>query len=908
MRESNGKFFALRRSLLIFLLLFAGIEIIFAATLYLLYDFDFRKTLNGLKQSHQTAVNKQEQIIRFHMGSIISDLFFLRDIVEMSFRENDTVNHQAQAHIFSYFSKNKKIYDQIRFIDETGRERIRVNLTNKQPSIITAEKLQNKKSREYFIESMKTARNEVFVSPFELNIENNKLEKPFKPVIRFALKVYGPDGAERGIVVLNYLGDHILKVKQDIEKLHGCKVLLVNRNGFYISSENPTEEWAWYFTDKRGLSFAARYPGAWHKIVEANKGAFYDNGNFIEFSTFYPRLDLLAEHNNSIDRTHPDIKRQELFWKLVSIIKHSEIDALANGLITKYYSSFLVLSMLALAVAAFIAFILNSRRTGRSEVKMLMRALEFSSFGLAITDSQGEIIFANTTYQDNYALSSNCRGHIIKFFTDAYPDIKLDEQEIVAGKIWRGDIQHKSGDKQSWERIIIAPLKESNLNRLVFIVENIDDEKENEKKLTDALHETESVRATLEKVNVLLQESIKQTQEESRKLSRAKEIAEQATVAKSEFLANMSHEIRTPMNGIMGMSELLLDTDLTTEQYNFVNIIKLSSESLLQLINDILDLSKIEAGSLNLEEAPFSIRKLMEKLYSIMYVTAERKQLDLIFEHSPEYLPELVEGDENRLNQILINLIGNALKFTEKGEVRFCVEMQEHKENSAVFRFSVSDTGIGISKKKQQIIFEKFTQADAGITRKYGGTGLGLSICMRLVSLMGGSLQVESQPDKGSIFYFDLELPIIAENGSGLSDSEDDTVEMPAMELDLDILVVEDNRVNQVLIKELLLKNKCNPVVVDGAKEALALLKKQKFDLILMDCQMPEIDGYEATRIIRNSGEPWANIIIIAMTANAMSGDRERCLEVGMNDYMAKPILPETLRAKLWECKSKLNG
>jgi len=393
---------------------------------------------------------------------------------------------------------------------------------------------------------------------------------------------------------------------------------------------------------------------------------------------------------------------------------------------------------------------------------------------------------------------------------------------------------------------------------------------------------------------MVLEEKI---QERTQDLERVKEQALAASRAKSEFLANMSHEVRTPLNGVLGMAELLRTTGLNPEQTDYVETLIGTGETLLRIINDILDFSKVEAGKLTLEIVPFDLKDLVRSAANLMAGQAQLKNVPFHMDLD-ERIPQRLLGDAGRLRQVILNLLGNAVKFTERGSIKLSVSVVEANAGACTVLFSVRDSGIGIDAAAIETLFESFVQEDNSTTRRFGGTGLGLAISRRLIGLMGGEIKVESVHGEGSCFRFSVTLAEIADGVP--VEGEVIPAKLPHAPEDLrtghgKVLVVEDNRVNQKLARAMLLKLGYEVDVAEHGAEALAALAVQGYDVVLMDCQMPVMDGYEATRAIRNSGGSFAGVPIVALTANAMAGDRQKCLDAGMNDFLSKPVVMQLL-------------
>lgn len=532
---------------------------------------------------------------------------------------------------------------------------------------------------------------------------------------------------------------------------------------------------------------------------------------------------------------------------------------------------------------------------------------------LLVESDTGSILFCNQAAVEFYGYTKN-ELNGMKIFELRSEDSRNDVR-VQMGIARQKGVQFET--KHQKRNGSIVPVEVSSISiggseekLLLSIIRDISERKARESELS--LKEKE-LAEKYEELSVLYEELMASEEElkgNYRHIEKLKEEAERANEYKSMFLSNMSHEIRTPLNGLLGMSELLEASELNQTQRDYCRLMKISGEHLLRIINDVLDISKIESGKLQLSEAPFSLKKSLESLLSTFYKVAEDKGIELICYYQP-FLDEMFIGDELRINQILLNLISNAFKFTNKGQIQVKIKSRERSENRMKLLCSVSDTGTGINQELSRRIFSMFEQGDISYTKKYGGTGLGLSICRRLAEIMGGEIWYESVEGEGSIFYFTLDLkrvrPQTAKEGKEeVIASTDPGKRLEAGDIFLStspqILVAEDNEINRVLVSSYLRKKGYSHICVENGQMAVQAYKERKVDLILMDIQMPVMNGFDAAKEIRRldaSSDAGRHTCIIAMTAYAMESEMDVCLRSGMDDYISKPLKKEEFYKKI---------
>ncbi len=805
-------------------------------------------------------------------------------------------NLAQMAENFSTLMLRNPYYDQVRWIDRDGIEKVRVNMTSMGPAPAFIATLQSKKDRPYFTDTMALPRGEMLVSPMDLNVENGKIEVPHKPTVRLSVAVASADGKPGGIIIINVLMAPLLDRFSNQVERGTNRAMLLNGDGYWLYSTSSADEWAFMF--KREETLAKRHPKVWKAMAEQAAGTMTEDGIWS-----WQRVDLDAS-------TGRYGLHQQSPWTVVLYLPEKRVQV-DNYNILLRLCLFVGLILLALAMLSW-QLATNRRRREAAVHDRLKAEAELSASEERVADllrhQETRSILSSIVASSEDAIIGTGLDDVINSWNPAaeklfgylarevlnqsayilVPPERNGEARNITDQLMEGKTVsnfetvrwHKDGRLLDIS-VTVSPILDGDkkIAGISYIARDITNHKRLEKELSQYRQHLEG----------LVEQQTRTLRDTNSNLELALTKSESATRAKSSFLSNMSHEIRTPMNAVLGLTYLLEKTVLQSDQRDLVRKIIVAGHSLLGIINDILDVSKIEAGRLEVEHVPFRLSAVLENVVNVTAPAIGDKDVELVVGFNDVGVEHLY-GDALRLEQILTNLTSNAIKFTARGEISIHVSVVSEIGDKVMLRFAVTDSGIGIPPERQQDIFQAFTQEDTSTTRRYGGTGLGLTICRHLVQLMNGEIGVTSEPGKGSQFWFMLPFQAMPPAA----------VQLPA-DGPLCVLVADDNATARAMLSDTIKSMGWQVDVVESGQDAVSktmtrLRHNLYYDLYLLDWKMPGMDGLAAARAIREASSPQGQPpIVIMVTAHA----RDEVLNAPdaemVDAVITKPVTPSTL-------------
>ena len=835
--------------------------------LYFYVRTEVERDLTRIRGEETLHVGLGAGTLTGHIENISRDLIFLASHSAMRAAVNNpTPNNLAHlAEDFSNFSHRKRIYDQVRWLDETGMELVRVDYIQGRPKIIPAEKLQDKGKRYFFTDSFKLQPGEIFISPLDLNIEQNTIEIPYKPMVRVATPVIDDQGRKRGIVILNYFGREMLEAFATATRGIADHIMVVNGEGYWLKSPQPADELGFMFK-RPELSLASRSPEAWEHIRVTDTGQVHLRDGLWTWQTVYPLLAGQHSSTGAAEAFAPSrgqIETERYVWKSVAWRPDSVVDASTRSVST----GLLPIGLLILSALGLGSWLVASRTAALrlSELKFHTIA-DFSEDWETWIDHQGRYLYCSPSCE-------KITGHPAEAFV-ARPELFLEIAHPEDREDLRNHLaQHGRtiGSEEFTFRIVLS-------NGQIRYLEHAC------RQVTGALGELLGRRASNRDITTRKEMEVQ--------LKEARALAEAANQAKSIFLAHMSHEIRTPMNAVLGFAQLLeRDPSLSPPARNKVATIMKSGDHLLAIINDILELSRIAAGRVDVKTEPLDLHGLLDDLVVMFRMRAEEKELAFTLDSAPE-LPRYIVTDLGKLRQVLINLLGNAVKFTKAGSIT----LSAFSIDSGRVAIEVQDSGIGITPDEQTKLFHPFVRTKSG-EQAAGGTGLGLVISREYAHLLGGEITVTSRTDEGSCFRFEFHAPLSSEVPV-VTETARRVIALSPGQRKIQILVVDDIDTNRELLRGML--EPLGFIVAEAAdgKEAIEKANALKPRIVLMDQVMPGMDGVEATRILRTSYAKEL-LAIIGISASALAEEKQQFLDSGLNAYIAKPFREQELHDAL---------
>lgn len=1007
-----------------FALIYLPIFTVLTIVLFLGIRFDDQLRVERTKVREDSRIEVAKVRVKENLSAVETDLRVIANLpLLQKFLDSGSPAQRVELEkVFLVLARETRRYDQIRYLDASGQEVIRINYNDGKPTIVPHEQLQNKSKRYYFSDTFKLNQDEIFVSPLDLNMEGGKLQIPYKPMIRYGAPLFDSLGRKQGIILLNYFGDELLQSFRKAMRVGGLQSgMLLNRDGYWLSAANRENEWG-FMQGKNERTFGHDFPEAWRSISAAEHGSLLTDQGMFSFTTVYPlQGEQPASKGSPLARARSpqEVAALGYNWKIVSFVPHAVPSS------TAFYRQSLgriliVVVYLMFALGSFLlALVTLKREQARLEILQLNVELRkrvaertegeenlsvtLNSIGDAVmvTDVEGRVTRLNPIAEQLTGWSqTDAIGHpVAGVFHIVNQKTRQPAPIPVEATLAQGVIQGLSNDtvliaRDGSERPIsdsCAPIcsRDGKVTGAVLVFRDVTKEYASKTALRDSATRIQTIlntvadgiitinqRGIVETVNpaaerlfgyassevvsqnismlmpepyrsqhdgylerycatgephvigigrevegrrkdgstfpmylavsemklddqryfVGLVHDLTASKQAERLLHQAKEKAELANLAKDSFLATMSHEIRTPLTGMLGMLEVLSLTPLNHDQEETVRAAWDSSRSLLRIVSDILDWSKIEAGKLHLAPQSTSIPQLLQEVVNTYSRVASAKSL-VLRQHVDARLSPTHIVDALRLSQVLNNFVSNAIKFTHSGEIEIFAELLDQLESGERIRFSVKDTGIGITKDAQHRLFRRYQQESVDTTRLYGGTGLGLAICQSLVDLMDGQIELVSEPGQGSVFSITLTLPVSGAPGERVQSLHPEVAQRavkPLFEVGEDVplvLAVDDHPINRDLLARQVKLLGLRVETAGNGGEALLMWRDRRFALVITDCHMPEMDGYALTRAIRKieAEEKLPRTPIIAWTANALPEEEELCRATGMDDLLVKP-------------------
>jgi signal transduction histidine kinase/DNA-binding response OmpR family regulator len=865
-----------------FLITFLPLSFLLGGVLRIIHQTESRSEQLAISINEIRNVDLQAKIAASDFSLVKSDLMFLATENELQSMLNQALSsteilklRQAIAKEYLSFSGYKQLYDQIRFLDTTGKEIVRVNFNKGQPSVVPEEKLQVQAQRYWFKDTLPLKSGEVFVSPLDLNIERGKIEQPLKPMIRFSTPVFDSQGQKRGIMVLNYLGEKFIdNLKKENSTTLG-EMLLLNADGYWLKGEKPENEWGFMYKDRKDETFAKTYPHLWQQISTQDLGQLQTTDGLFTFKTVYPLLAMQGAKSSTgasqaFDSSQGKVDAKSYQWKIVTHVPSAVLNARSQRSFNQLFLLYILFSGLIGVGAWLLAISHLQRRQADTELQSILADLtaiiDNLADGLLVTNTTGEITRFNPA--------------LLKMLQLGNIDLKgKDCREISQAEI--GDLVQQTY-KQPQE---------------IFTAEvNLVGERVGQALATTIFKKASGNDAAVWLGSVIL----------IRDITAEKEIDKM----KTDFISTVSHELRTPLTSVLGFASIIkekLETNifplLSTEDHKLqktikrvgdnLDIIVSEAERLTSLINDVLDIAKMEAGKVEWQMQPLDPSELLDWATKSTAGLFESNDLELVSEIESG-LPQII-GDRHRLLQVLINLISNAVKFTETGTVT--CRVQQEKDGICI---SVIDTGVGIAPEDQPKVFEKFRQVGDTLTDKPKGTGLGLPICKQIIEHHGGRIWVESEPGQGSTFSFIVPASTSERKTSPslnldalVKQLKDHVIIKNTVENETrkTILVVDDDVNIRELLRQQLENEGYNVREAKDGVDAIHQIKTSRPNLILLDVMMPQINGFDVAAVLKNDPQT-VDIPIIMLS---IIEDKERGYHIGIDRYLTKPIQTEQL-------------